>query len=287
MHTFSKMASNVGRRFQTKEVNSMKLFNRPEDSMRFYQDCWRKSAIRMMSLMAALCLILATAPAWAVVPTGSPTFSDPLDITNPYHPFQPAGVKVFQGSEGRTKMVGIHQYLTETRSFSWNGTTVNTRVLREISFEDGQLVEISDNYFAQADDGTVYYFGEVVDNYEDGVVINNAGSWLVGGPTLPSDPVTTANAANPTVFMPANPEVGDVFKPEDLPPVVDETAEVVRVGVKVKVPAGSYEDAIVIEETSSLEPGTTTKWYAPGVGVVREKAKGEHLSLISSTLVTP
>jgi hypothetical protein len=265
----------------------MNLFNRSEDSMKFYQICRRKRAITMMSLMAALCLILETEPARADVPTGTPTFSNPLNITNSFHPFQPGGVKVFQGSEGRTKMVGIHQYLTETRSFNWNGTTVNTRVLREIAFEDGQLVEISDNYFAQASNGTVYYFGEVVDNYEDGVVVNNDGSWLVGGPTLPSDPPTTANAANPTVFMPANPEVGDVFKPEDLPPVVDETAEVVRVGVKVKVPADSYEDTIAIEETSSLEPGTTTKWYAPGVGVVREKAKREQLNLISSTLVSP
>ena len=251
--------------------------------MKFYRYYRRWRAIMMMSLMTA---ILANEPARAVVPTATPTFSDPLNITNPYHPFQPGGVKVFQGSDGRTKKVGLHLYLTETRSFNWNGTTVNCRVLREIAFEDGQLVEISDNYFAQANDGTVYYFGEIVDNYEDGVVANNDGSWLVG-PRLPSDPPTTANDTNPTVFMPANPEVGDVFKPEDLIPVVDETAEVVRVGVKVKVPAGVYEDTIAIEETSSLEPGTTTKWYAPGIGVVAEKAKREQLNLISSTLVSP
>jgi hypothetical protein len=241
------------------------------------------------TLLAAVCwnLALEARPARASVPSGTPTFSDPLNITNPYHPFQPGGVKVFKGLDGRTKMVGLHLYLTGTRSFIWNGTTVNCRVLREISFENGQLVEISDNYFAQADDGTVYYFGEVVDNYEDGVVVNNDGSWLVDGPTLPSDPASTAIAENPTVFMPANPEVGDVFKPEDLIPIVDETATVVRAGIKVKVPAGSYEDTVAIEETSSLEPGATKKWYAPGVGVVAEKARGEHLKLISSTLVSP
>jgi len=78
-----------------------------------------------------------------------------------------------------------------------------------------------------------------VDNYEDGAVVNNDGSWLVGGPTLPI------------------------------------------------VPAGSYEGTIAIEETSALGPGTTTKWYAPGVGVVMEKAKREQLNLISSSLVSP
>jgi len=260
-----------------------------EETMRNYKYSTRACAVTTAVLLTVLCSILAVGArtARASVPSGTPTFSNSLNITNSYHPFQPGGVKIFQGSEGKTKLVGIHQYLTETRSFSWNGTTVNCRVLREIAFEDGQLVEISDNYFAQADDGTVYYFGEVVDNYEDGVVVNHNGSWLVGGPTLPSDPPTTANDNNPTVFMPANPEVGDVFKPEDLIPVVDETATVVRAGVKIKVPAGSYEDTIAIEETSSLEAGTTTKWYAPGVGVVAEKSKKEQLNLISSTLVSP
>jgi hypothetical protein len=245
--------------------------------------------VRVISLLAAMCLTLAL-PNRAVkasVPTGTPSFSTPLNITNSHHPFQVGGVKVFQGASGRAKAVGVHIYLAETRSFNWNGTTVQCRVLREVNFEKGELVEISDNYFAQANDGTVYYFGEVVDNYENGVVVDNEGSWLVGGPTLPSDPATTANASNPTVFMPANPEVGDVFKPEDLPPVVDETAEVERVGVSVKVPAGRFTDTIRIKETSSLAPGATTKWYAPGVGVISEKAKGEHLNLISSTLVSP
>jgi hypothetical protein len=112
-----------------------------------------------------------------------------------------------------------------------------------------------------------------VDNYEDGAVVNNDASWLVGGPTLPIDPAGAGTPAAQLSSCPPIRRLGDVFKPEDLIPVVDETAEVVRVDVKVKVPAGSYEDTIAIEETSSLEPGTTTKRYAPGVGVVMEKAK--------------
>jgi hypothetical protein len=226
-------------------------------------------------------------PAWASVPAGPPVFTNPLNITNPFMPFQPGGVKVFQGKEQGTSEVALHSYLTDTRVFLLNGTPVTCRVLREIAFEDGVLAEISDNYFAQADDGTVYYFGEVVDNYEDGVVVNHDGSWLVGGPTLPSDPVDTGNASSPTVFMPANPEVGDVFKPEDLFPLVDETAEVQRVGVRVRVPAGTFEEAIRILESSALSSGTETKWYVSGVGVVMERAAGAILRLISSTLAAP
>ena len=147
-------------------------------------------------------------------------------------------------------------------------------------------MEQSFNYFAQADDGTVYYFGEVVDNYVSGVIDNHDGSWLVGGPAA-SDPAETANASDPAVFMPANPELGDVFKPEDLLPYVDETAEVVGVDLDVLVPLGKYDGAIKIKESTSLAPDVEFKWYAPGVGVMKVQTKGETLRLVFSTLVQP
>ena len=223
--------------------------------------------------------------AQASVPAGPPTFSNPSTIDNPFFPFQPGGRKVFAGGDHGTKTAAVDLYLTETKVFDWNGTPVECRILRETAFEDGELVESSDNYFAQADDGTVYYFGEVVDNYVDGVIDNHGGSWLVGGPTLPSDPPETGNAPDPAVFMPADPQVGDVFKPEDLFPIVDETAEVVAADLDVIVPAGKYDGAISIQESSRLAEGTELKWYAPGVGVVKVRTRGETLRLESSTLV--
>jgi hypothetical protein len=81
--------------------------------------------------------------------------------------------------------------------------------------------------------------------------------------------------------------VGDTFKQEDLFPIVDETDEVVAVGVTVTVEAGRFENTIQILESSRLDSGTETKWYAPGVGVVQSTAKGEKLELISSTLRSP
>ena len=133
----------------------------------------------------------------------------------------------------------------------------------------------------------MYYFGEIVDIYEDGVITAHDGSWLVGGATLPSDPVGTGNATNPALFMPANPELGDMFKPEDLFPIVDETDEVVGVDLDVLVPAGKYDGAISIEESTRLDASTELKWYAPGVGVVKVQTKGEMLRLEFSTLVQP
>jgi hypothetical protein len=79
--------------------------------------------------------------------------------------------------------------------------------------------------------------------------------------------------------MPADPEVGDVFKPEDLLPFVDESDEVLHVGQNVSVPAGHFTGCIQIEESSLLSADTETKWYAPGIGVVKVKEHSEGLVL--------
>ena len=230
----------------------------------------------------ALCAILVAALAgWSHA--ASPTFGDPLNITNPFHPFQPGGVKVFTGMADGSRTTIVDIYLTTTRTFSLNGTSVPCHILQETEFGDGVRSEISQNYFAQADDGAVYYFGELVDKYENGVVVSREGSWLVGGPTQPGDPPDAGKAPGPGLFMPATPMVGDMFKPEDLFPIVDETVTVDDVGLTVRTPGGAFSNGIRVKETSQLPGPPETKWYASGVGVLKGKAKGERFALIAST----
>ena len=165
---------------------------------------------RALSVLLPMLIVGLAIPFNAVraeAPSGPPKFGNPLNIDNAFFPFQPGGLKVFTGSDHGTKTRAIDYYLTATRTFRLNGKKVDCRILVEEAYEDAELVERSFNYFAQADDGTVYYFGEVVDNYENGVIVNHDGSWLVGGATLPTDPPGTGNAPQPAVFMPANPEL--------------------------------------------------------------------------------
>jgi hypothetical protein len=239
----------------------------------------------LLSILAALGILASTLVATSASPPVSPpVFSEPLEIDNPYFPFTPGGMKVFTGVSDRQKITIVDLYREETRLFDVGGVDVDTRILQETEFEQGQLVEISQNYFAQADDGTVYYLGEVVDIYEDGEVVSHEGSWLVGGPTEPGDPAETANAAGPAVFMPADPEVGDTFKPEDVFPVADETVRVLSLNRRVTVPAGRFKNVLQVRETSPLSSGHGTKWYAPGAGVVQGKSNGEWFKLIALAL---
>src|SRR6266850_516470 len=120
-------------------------------------------------LLLGLIVGISFNAARAEVPSGPPTFGNPLNIDNPFFPFEPGGLKVFSGTDHGTKTAAIDNYLTATRTFGLNGKNVACHILVEESYEDNELVERSFNYFAQADDGTVYYFGEVVNIFENSV----------------------------------------------------------------------------------------------------------------------
>jgi hypothetical protein len=71
--------------------------------------------------------------------------------------------------------------------------------------------------------------------------------------------------------MPADPTVGHAYRQEFYPDVAMDLGEVVRVGERTTVAAGSYEDVVVTRDWNPLEPEVVEeKHYAPGVGLVFE-----------------
>ena len=194
-------------------------------------------------------------------------------------------MKVYNGQKSGKPDVVVDIFLPDTRTFQLNGAPVACHILQETEFLDGQLIEIYRNHLAQADDGTLYYFGEAVDTYQGGVIVDHEGSWLVGDATEPTDPPGTANAPAHTGYIPASPALGDVFKQEDLAPIVDETDTVEDVGLTVHVPAGSFPNCIQVLETTILGDKPETKWYARGVGPIKSKTPGEKSELVASSFL--
>ena len=237
------------------------------------------------SAFAALLALCGLPPARASVPVGPPVFTTPTTIDNTYFPFVPGAVTVSSGKKDGQVNVIVDLFLTDTRTCNTGGGDVECRDLQETEFLGGKIEEISHNFFAQADDGSVYYFGETVDVYDDtGAIVSHEGSFLVGGPTLPGDPPDTVAITDPGLFMPATPEVGDVYMPEDAVPAAQEQDTVESATDKQKTPAGKFTDVLRVHEFGALDGDVETKWYAPGVGVIRAKAKGEQVKLIASTL---
>jgi hypothetical protein len=137
---------------------------------------------------------------------------------------------------------------------------VKTRIVEERETSGGQLAEISRNYYAiDQKSKAVYYFGEDVDDYKDGKVVGHAGAWLAG-----------VKDAKFGLMMPGEPKVGQKFYQEIAPDVAMDRSEIVSVTAKLTTPAGTFKNCLHAREGSSLESGTSDKWYAPGVGLIKD-----------------
>jgi hypothetical protein len=233
----------------------------------------RMNRIARMLVVASLLTVAARTE----VPTGAPEFSDPTDIDNRYNPFVPFRIKVYELVKGKGSKFAIDVFRGGTRTIPIGGEDVECAILEEWAIEDGEVVEISENYFAQADDGTVYYCGEIVNHFEGGELTGHGGSWIVGGPTG-SDPDETATAAGPAVIMPAHPEVGDEWKSEDIPDAgIEEFNTAVAFHNTLRVPEGRFRNVLQVRgETPAVE----NKWYAPRIGFIQSKETGETVALV-------
>src|SRR5262245_5270566 len=127
----------------------------------------------------------------SVCDTANAGFS--LTIDNPYAPMPVGQQWVLVGHEDGDSINLTITILPDTMLIAG----VQTRVLEERESENGQLVEISRNFFVQAATGDVCYYGEDVDIYSGGVIVGHESAWRAG--------VAGATAG---VFMPAAPAVG-------------------------------------------------------------------------------
>ena len=107
-------------------------------------------------------------------------FSNPTVITNAHLPLGSLSQDVLVGTEGGNPFTVVRTRMPGTLDFTVNGQAVQTVIVVDSAFESGQLVEVATDYFAQSDNGDVYYFGEDVDLFTGGVVTSHEGAWRFG-----------------------------------------------------------------------------------------------------------
>jgi len=172
---------------------------------------------------------------------------------NPYFILVPGNKSVFEGGKERL----VITVLDETKMVDG----VETRVVEERETRDGKLVEVSRNYFAISKrTNDVFYFGEDVDIYKDGKVVNHSGAWLAG-----------VKGARFGMMMPGQTSLKAKYYQEIAPKVAMDRAEIVSLSETVNTPAGEFKNCLKVEETTPLEPGIKEyKYYAAGVGLVQD-----------------
>jgi hypothetical protein len=190
-------------------------------------------------------------------PPGAAQFDHPQE--NPYFPLRPGTVSRYRVHEDGEPFREKVTVTGRTRIILGVRTTVVRDVLRRA---DGTVAERTHDWYAADDDGNVWYFGEATATYDrQGHLDSREGSWQAG-----------AHGAVQGVIMPADPQPTNAYRQEYRRGHAEDQAWIVQRHARVRVPYGHLRDVVRSFEWSRLEPRVlSTKYYAPGLGIVREQ----------------
>jgi hypothetical protein len=213
------------------------------------------------------------APASRRVDLVAPSFSPAsVEITNPLFPVSNLRSAILVGRLDGVPWRAETTLLPLTETVGWNGMQVRTLRSQFVAYRGGRIFEVAVDRYAQARDGSVWYFGEDAFTYERGHVADTEGTWLAGrnGP--------------PAMIMPARPRVGDVYRTENVPGVVFEQVTVARTDQTLNGPTGAVHGAMIGRELHMDEARLERKVFAPGYG---EFFSGGGRTFEATALVVP
>ncbi|WP_328996208.1 hypothetical protein OG394_16295 [Kribbella sp. NBC_01245] len=219
-----------------------------------------------------------TPPATTNTPTGKPStpgkqpetgpepgydrsaFSRPTMFTNKWFPLRPGTRLNYRG-----QTIEDGEAIPHTVTFIVTDLTkvidgVRNVVLWERDYREGVLEEAELAFFAQADGGDVWHFGQYPEVYEGGQ-LTEVPAWIHG-----------VEGARAGITIKAKPQLGGRSYSQGWGPAVgwSDRAEVFKTNQKTCVKAGCFQGVLVTDETSADEPGAhQLKYYAAGIGNVR------------------
>ena len=185
--------------------------------------------------------------------------SDFIDeIDNKYFTLTPGKKMIYEAKiEGKTERTEVY-VMNETRMVYG----VETRVVWDRVWLDGELIEDTKDWYAQNKNGDVWYFGEDTKELIDGKIVTTKGSWEAG-----------VDGAKPGIIMKGNPVIGDSYRQEYYAGIVEDSGKIVALNESVSVPFGSFTGCVKTFDWTPIEPGITeNKYYCPGMGGVALEA---------------
>lgn len=215
-------------------------------------------------------------PELALEDLDSATFDDPTDINHKWFPLVPGTEYVYDGftQEGANKIP--HSIIFTVTDLTKEVSGVQTVVAYILDYSNDELVEAELAFYAQDNDGNVWFMGEYPEVYEFGEVVE-APAWIPG-----------LKGAKAGIVMKADPQPGTPSYAQGWGPAVNwsDRGRLVALGEKVCVPVDCYEDVLVAEEFSQSEPDAfQVKYYAPEVGNVKVTWRGADASRETLDLV--
>ncbi|MDQ2967273.1 MAG: hypothetical protein M3R37_03020 [Actinomycetota bacterium] len=209
-------------------------------------------------------------------------FVDPRVGSNKWLPLKPGTQWVRDG----TTLVGNrkvpHKVLSTVTDVIRVINGVKTVAVFDHSVDSGQVVQQSLDYFAQDKSGNVWDVGAATEQYETGRFVTVDEAWIAG-----------IDGAKPGILMPANPTSSTPPWAIAQPPKEDgDAAAFQRMQKRECVPFGCFDKVLVIEEGKKSALNNEYKYYALGVGQIRNEPLGSSRhqdieTLVNFTMLSP
>jgi hypothetical protein len=192
-------------------------------------------------------------------------------VDNPWFPLRPGTMFVYRGVKDGKPARDVVRVTRRTKVIEG----VRCTVLDDRLYSGGRLAERTTDWYAQDENGTVWYFGERTAELDGhGKVTSTEGSWQAG-----------VDGAEAGTYMPAHPKVGQSFRQELFKGHAEDHFKVLSLAARVTVPYTSSRRALLTKEWTPLEPGVVDhKLYVRGLGMVKEqtvKGGDERLLLVT------
>jgi hypothetical protein len=209
-------------------------------------------------------------------------FVDPRVGSNKWLPLKPGTQWVRDG----TTLVGNrkvpHKVLSTVTDVIRVINGVKTVAVFDHSVDSGQVVQQSLDYFAQDRSGNIWDFGAATEQYETGRFVTVDEAWVAG-----------VDGAKPGILMPANPTSSTPPWAIAQPPKEDgDAAAFQRMQKRECVPFGCFDNVLVVEEGKKSALNNEYKYYALGVGQIRNEPLGSSRhqdieTLVNFTMLSP
>jgi hypothetical protein len=224
-----------------------------------------KKALVLIAIPATLLTIMlsgsiALQVQGITIPFSKSNFHNPLKIDNKYLPLNPGITKISNGTSDGDPTRDVFVVTNDTKEI----LGITTRVVQDDGYVKGKHEETTNDWFAQDDNGNVWYMGEFTTDLSNKG--SHEGSWEAG-----------VKGAKAGIVMEAEPKVGDTYNQEFAKGVAEDKGTVLSLNETVSVPYGSFSNVLKTKDFSPLEPDVVeNKYYVQNIGEVKAvTVKGE------------
>jgi hypothetical protein len=187
-------------------------------------------------------------------------FEDPTKIDNEWLPLKPGNQWILEGKTVEDGKETLHQVLFTVTDLVKEIAQVPAVMTLIREYANGELEQARLGFFAQDNDGTVWYLGEYAEVYKDKQVADSA-TWIAG-----------LEDAKAGIHIQAKPQIDTPSYARGWGPAAGwaKRGQVNSTGIQTCVPMGCYEDVLVIDEFKQGErEASQIEYYARGAGLVR------------------